>query len=177
MLRDVMTIPNALAFARNYQIPNTKLSPPLLLHCGLGHHNQIARESNENVNLCIVHFVPKRVWLLRVACISKIDAKMSTRNSWATRSGRPIWWRRKKPIQMWRESHVHSWFPSTRAEERLSACPLISQVDYQVWRRLVGKVLYFYVSWESQKALCCTVPSGKQQDLSDTILQNLPYTP
>ena len=33
MLRDVMTIPNALAFARNYQIPNTKLSPPLLLHC------------------------------------------------------------------------------------------------------------------------------------------------
>ena len=28
---------------------------------GLGHHNQIARESNENVNLCIVHFVPKRV--------------------------------------------------------------------------------------------------------------------
>ena len=29
MLRDVMTIPNALAFARNYQIPNTKLSPPL----------------------------------------------------------------------------------------------------------------------------------------------------
>ena len=28
-----MTIPNALAFARNYQIPNTKLSPPLLLHC------------------------------------------------------------------------------------------------------------------------------------------------
>ena len=30
-----MTIPNALAFARNYQIPNTKLSPPLLLHCAV----------------------------------------------------------------------------------------------------------------------------------------------
>ena len=28
-----MTIPNVLTFARNYQIPNTKLSPPLLLHC------------------------------------------------------------------------------------------------------------------------------------------------
>ena len=74
MLRDVMTIPNALAFARNYQIPNTKLSPPLLLHCAIlpPFHCRINRPLGITEG---THFLWRQIFLSSLLCTGLIGLR------------------------------------------------------------------------------------------------------